>query len=84
MDYQYSIFTLANSGDEIELVDSAGTSIDTVVYSSSLVVNGASASLSPSAFSAVSNDQPANWCAGASAIPGGDKGTPGAPNDSCP
>lgn len=82
-DYQYTGFTLTNSGDEIQLVDSAGIVIDTVVYGSSLVFNGASASLSPTAFDAVSNDQPANWCAATSVMPGGDKGTPGVPNDPC-
>ena len=62
MDYEYSSFTLANSGDEIVLADSAGTVIDTMAYTSALVFNGASASLNPAVLDAVANDQLANWC----------------------
>ena len=84
VDYQYSGFFLKNSADEIEVVDSSGTVIDIARYSSSLVSNGASITLSPVAFDAIANDQPGNWCPATSLMPGGDKGTPGATNDSCP
>ena len=84
VDYQYSGFFLDNSADEIEVVDSSGTVIDIVLYSSSLVFDGASITLSPVAFDAIANDQPRNWCPATSLMPGGDKGTPGVTNDSCP
>lgn len=82
--YQYSGFTLANSGDEIELVDLNGVTIDSVVYMSSQVFDGASSSLNPSMFDAIANDQPTNWCLATSVMPEGDRGTPGLPNDACP
>lgn len=81
--YQYSGFTLGNTDDEIIIIGLAGESIDTVVYRTSQVFTGAAANLSPSTFDAVSNDQPGNWCPATAAISGGDKGTPGSPNDSC-
>ena len=79
--YQYSGFILANTGDEIELVDPTGTLVDSVVYSSS--ATGASATLSPASFSAAGSEQASNWCAATSPMPGGDKGTPGSTNDPC-
>ena len=83
VDYRYASFTLRNSADQLELVDTGGMIIDTVVYTSAIVFNGASSSLDPSAFDATANDDPANWCASTSSLPGGDKGTPGMANDSC-
>ena len=83
VDYRYSGFTLGNTADEIELVDVLGTVVDTVSYTSSIVFNGASSGLAPSAFNPSANDILANWCAAASLMPGGDKGTPGAANDTC-
>ena len=83
VDYQYSGFIIGNTDDEIELVDLAGTVVDTLVYTSSLVFNGASASLDPDAIDAVSHDQVSDWCASVSLLPAGDRGTPGAANDPC-
>ena len=82
--YRYSGFTLANSGDEIELVDSNGVTIDSVIYMSSQVFEGESSSLNPSMLDANANDQPTNWCPATSVMSGGDKGTPGLANDACP
>lgn len=84
VDYKYSTFVLGNSGDEIELVDPNGTVIDVLVYTSALVFNGSSASLSPGSFDTISNDQASNWCASTSTLPVGDTGTPAAANDPCP
>jgi len=84
VDYRYSSFILGNASDEIELADSVGTVVDILIYTSSMVFNGSSASLGPAAFDAVSNDQASNWCASTSTLPGGDRGTPGAANDPCP
>ena len=83
VDYRYAGFTLGNTADQIELVDVLGTVIDTVAYTSSIVFNGASSGLAPSAFNTSANDILANWCAAVSLMPGGDKGTPGAANDTC-
>lgn len=81
--YQYSGFTLVNSGDEIELIDANGVTIDSVIYMSSQVSDGASSTLNPSTFDAIANDQPTNWCPATSTMSGGDLGTPGLPNDAC-
>ena len=83
VDYRYSTFSLSNSADEIVLVDASDNVVDAVVYTSAIVTSGASTSLSPSAFDAVSNDTETNWCASSSSLSGGDKGTPGNPNDPC-
>ena len=79
--YQYSNFILSNSGDDIELVDSTVTMIDSVSYTSSTA--GASAGLNPANFSASGSGQAANWCGASSTMPGGDMGTPGSANDPC-
>ena len=84
VDYQYSGFILGNSDDEIEIIDGSGAVIDSLVYSGALVFDGSAAALDPSAFDADLNDDQANWCASTSDIVGGDQGTPGASNESCP
>ena len=83
VDYQTSGFALANAGDEIVLVDGTGMVIDTVIYTSATVFEGAPTTLNPTTFDAASNDSAANWCRGTTALPGGDKGTPGLLNDAC-
>ena len=83
VDYQTSGFILANAEDEIVLVDGTGTVVDTVIYTSATVFEGASTTLNPATFDALSNDAAASWCRGTSAMPGGDSGTPGLPNDPC-
>ena len=86
-DYVYGSFQLGDSsagGDEIILTCS-GTVIDEVLYdfpSGFPYLAGASMNLSPSAASAVLNDDFSNWCESASTY-NGDRGTPGAANDVC-
>ena len=85
VDYAFSTsFTLANSEDEIQLLDGTGNVIDSLSYDSDLVFTGTSTSLNPAAFDASSNDLAENWCRSQSLMPQGDRGTPGAPNDACP
>ena len=84
VDYRYSGFSLTNTDDEIELVDPAGTVVDVFTYSSAIVFNGSSASLNPTMLDALANDLEANFCEASSLISGGDKGTPGSANDTCP
>ncbi|MDA1348797.1 MAG: MBL fold metallo-hydrolase [Chloroflexi bacterium] len=83
IDYRYSTFSLSNSADEVVLLDTSGNVIDAVAYSSAIVYDGASTSLDPATLDSTSNDVEANWCAATSDLPGGDKGTPGRPNDPC-
>jgi hypothetical protein len=83
VDYQYTSFALANSNDEIELVDSLGTVIDMIAYAGSAAFDGASASLRGDSFDAAGNDLAFSWCPATTALPGGDRGTPGAANDPC-
>lgn len=83
VDYQYSSFILGNTDDEIQLIDVAATIVDTLVYTTSIVFDGSSASLSPTAFDAILNDDMASWCPSTSLLPSGDRGTPGGANDSC-
>lgn len=82
--YAYSSFYLANTEDEVELVDTTGKVVESFSYSAAAgftIPDGASLSLkSPGA----DKNNPANWCAEQSPWPGskGDKGTPGA-NPGC-
>ncbi len=87
VDYVYgSSFTLGNSGDEI-VIEIDGVIIDEVDYGNGTgpaVSAGHSTSLDPNFLDATSNDQGSHWCPATSQItPGGDYGTPGAPNDGC-
>lgn len=85
VDYQYSDITLSNDGNTINLTSPglSGVIIDSVLYDSSFNVNGSSASLDPSAFDHVLNDNLSNWCPSTTVFGAGDTGTPGVANDSC-
>jgi|GEM_PF-5926708 hypothetical protein len=75
--YAYgSQFSMANSGDEVLLVDPSGKIVDQFSYGSSFVDAGSAASVID--FSANKND-PSNWCLETFAWSGssGDKGSPG-------
>jgi cysteine-rich repeat protein len=86
VDYAYgSKMTLNNTFDAISL-QSNGIDIDTVNYDITkgwLNVTGVTLSLSPSDTSASVNDDPSSWCGATTSIANGDKGTPGAANDTC-
>ena len=85
VDYAFSTsFTLSNSEDEIQLSDGTGNVIDSLAYDSDMVFPGTSTSLNPTAFDASSNDLAENWCGSQSLLTGGDRRTPGIPNDACP
>jgi len=77
--YVYSSFALANSGDEVILLDQGGAVVDQVSYGAGWTIpDGASLSLKNSA---ASHSNPASWCAESTSWAGsaGDGGTPGAP-----
>jgi len=76
-------FALANAGDEVVLRTGDGLLVDRTSYGAEAVVPGASLGLSPAALDAVSNDGAGAWCAQHSPMSGGDRGTPGRPNDPC-
>ena len=86
VDYAYgSKMTLNNTFDAITL-QSNGIEIDTVNYDITkgwLNVNGVTLSLNPSSLTASANDDPNNWCGATTPLSDGDKGTPGAANDTC-
>jgi hypothetical protein len=73
---------LSNSGDEIAIVNPAGTT-DAVVYTSGWVDTGKSTALDPDRYDATDNDSAGSWCAATSTLSGGDEATPGADNDGC-
>jgi len=90
-DYVYNLpsltFFLGNSEDEV-IITCNGTVIDEVVYGNSFPnVPGASMNLDPGALDAGANDSGINWChtpLGDDILDGGDVGTPGASNGTCP
>lgn len=69
------------SGDLVRLVGPGGVLDETARYTRA--ANGRAWQLSADATSAVDNDDPSRWCRATLAGPGGDRGTPGAPNDGC-
>jgi hypothetical protein len=78
VNYEYTDFVLANSGDEIEILNGT-TSLDRIVYATSLA--GTSRELSSNHLNAVDNDDVTKWCDGVTPYGDGDLGTPGSMND---
>ncbi len=74
-------FSLANAGDDIELVYE-GVVEDVVVFDRAATA-GVSEQLSRSWHGALVNDDPSHWCSPAEAYGDGDLGTPGANNIDC-
>src|SRR5215470_8039985 len=73
-------FGLSNSSGTV-WVGAGGVILDQVSWTRSF--DGASLSLDPGSLDPLGNDNELNFCAGQSTYGEGDKGTPGAPNDSC-
>ena len=87
LDFSYGdgVFTLGNSDDEIVVLSPDSTEIDRVNYGVGGFPDGGpgySISLDISALSGDNND-PTNWCLGATTYGAGDYGTPGVANPSC-
>jgi len=85
-DYVYAGFTLSNGGDEVILrcpADGGDLVIDRVAYTSDQVDTGVALQLDPASTDAVSNDDPAAWCAATTGYAAGVFGTPGAANPAC-
>ncbi|MCP4204281.1 MAG: hypothetical protein GY769_20390 [bacterium] len=81
VDYEYSGITLANSDDEVVLVDTLAREVDRVEYDGGPDFpdpTGASMAL---ANPALDNNVGANWCTASTPFGDGDLGTPGAAND---
>jgi predicted extracellular nuclease len=81
VDYQYSGITLANSSDELVLLDNLLTEIDRVEWDDGATFpdpTGASMSLIDPA---LDNNVGANWCEATTPFGDGDLGSPGAAND---
>ncbi len=81
VDYVYSGITLANSSDELVLLDNVLAEIDRVEWDDGATFpdpNGATMALSDPA---LDNNVGTNWCEGATPFGDGDLGTPGAAND---
>jgi hypothetical protein len=75
---------LANVPDEVVLTRPDGTEIDRLEYADAWVAEGAAIGLDPGSLDGTANDDFGNWCFQTSAMSGGDLGTPGAENDTCP
>lgn len=85
--YSFTSFRLDNTGDEIALIAPNLIEVDRVEYDDVIWPNvaGESVSLQPGVLSHTLNDDPNLWCSSTSTYGvGGDTGTPGATNDTCP
>lgn len=80
VDYQYSGFILANTGDEVVLVDGADNEIDRVEYDGATFPNPQGASIALNA-STDDNTIGSNWSAATAVFGIGDFGTPGIANE---
>lgn len=80
-DASYSGMSLGNGGDEVRL-SFDGVEIDSITYNSGFDTIGAAQALG-TPFTGTGNDATQSWCDATTPMPGGDLGTPGAPND-CP
>ena len=76
-------FVLANSEDEVVVLNAAGKTLDTVRYSGDFAPTGAALGLQPSKQDLTANDAMGNWCVQSSPLSGGDSGTPGENNNGC-
>ena len=89
VDYDYSRanMVLSNGPDELELANDNGV-LDSISWDGTGTSwpdpEGASMNLEPTVLNEVDNDNGGNWCTSATVLSGGDLGTPGAANDSCP
>ncbi|MBB3167898.1 PKD domain-containing protein [Simiduia aestuariiviva] len=83
VDYQYSGITLANSADEIILVQPDGTVEDSVYYGLSGWPNPTGASMELMSAS-LDNNVAGNWSTATNVMASGDKGTPGSGPDGGP
>lgn len=85
-DHDYASFSLGNADDELVL-SYAALVIDQIAWDGGPAwpdPNGASMNLDPAAIDATLNDDPTNRCTAPTTTFGaGDRGTPGAINDSC-
>lgn len=79
-DFVYN-FTLVNSAGKLAIIDSAGTFVDSVKYTTTNT--GKSWSLDPTHYNATENDNPTNWCASTLNYGLGDFGTPKEKNSNC-
>ncbi|HMV65838.1 MAG TPA: lamin tail domain-containing protein, partial [Myxococcota bacterium] len=85
VDYVWSGFSLGNGDDEVILSGPGGV-LDEVDYDGGPAFpdpNGASMTLSSTAYSAAANDASTAWCEAVDAMTGGDLGSPGADNIDC-
>jgi hypothetical protein len=74
-------FSLVNSNGSVS-VGRGGVVFDQVTFAASTA--GVASSLSATAMDVTANDNPANWCAATASYGGGDLGTPGVANATCP
>ncbi len=76
---------MGNNGDEVILLRPDGAEIDRLVYDAAWVSNGEAVGVDPSHLSATGNDDLRYWCPQRTVtMSGGEPGTPGLVNDSCP
>jgi hypothetical protein len=75
---------LANVPDEVVLTRPDGVEIDRLQYTSDWVASGAAIALDPTLMTPEDNDDLGNWCFQTAPLAGGDLGTPGEENDTCP
>ena len=76
-------FALANSSDEINVRNAAGSMLDRFTYGEGFAPVGRSIGVRRNQRTPTANDSENAWCSQSGSLPGGDQGTPGAINSNC-
>lgn len=77
---------MTNEGDYLAIETADGTIVDNTAWSGvgGFSPEGASRTLDPDFIGEAFNNDETHFCAATTSMSGGDRGTPGAPNDPCP
>ncbi len=76
-------FTLANAGDEVNLLAADGTPLDSMAYSTGFAKAGVSMGVAPGQLTPNGNDAVGAWCPQTARLSGGDSASPGEANAGC-
>jgi cysteine-rich repeat protein len=83
VDHVYSDFALFNGSDQV-ILEGPGGIVDLVSYDNGATFPDPNGAAMMTSATAAGNDDGGAWCVATTPLPGGDLGTPGAPNPPCP
>ena len=75
--------SLANTGDEVNLLGADGALLDAMTYGTGFATAGVSMGVPPAKLTPNGNDAAGAWCPQTARLSGGDSASPGEPNAGC-